>query len=179
MLHSSVIESKDCTNDAVAVAAIDCTKTVIAATVEGRADSLSFLDKRARVTSRLRILSESVQLGLWLQLICWCQELVVGDLLAVDPGVKLAFLGCVGFRQMRRPSIDPDLDLVGGQACCIDDGTVREVRTVDSVWVHRGKARAAVKPCQLGKVLERIGSCDNRLNCAVTRLVLEGHYASV
>lgn len=83
-----------------------------------------FLNERSHVTRRLQTLSECFQLCFGLHILRWRQELVVGDILAIDSGEKVALLGCVGFRQVRCPSIDPDLDLVRGQAYRINDCTV-------------------------------------------------------
>jgi hypothetical protein len=80
--------------------------------------------------------------------------------LAINAGVQLALLGRVFFREMRSPSIDEGLNLFRGQACRIDDRTVSQVGTIDSVWVYMSEADLAFETSQFGKVGEWVGRYD-------------------
>jgi hypothetical protein len=67
--------------------------------------------------------------------------------------------------------MDPGLDLIRGQACCVNDRAVGQVGPIDSVWVYRGEAGAAVETSQSGK---RVGSCNNAfLEYAMVWLALQ------
>jgi hypothetical protein len=172
--QSYVPTSKDHTDHAVASTAVEPANGIIAGAVKARAAELSFLNKRAHITSRSRTPGgEGFKLFLRLQRLCWGQKLRFGNVLAIDAGVEFALFGRVAFRQVRSSNVDPGLDLVRGQACCIDDRAVGQVGAVDSVWVYGGEAGTAVKTCQLREVGERVGSCYARLKHAVVCLALQ------
>jgi hypothetical protein len=172
--HSYVSTSKDHTDHAVASTAVEPANGIVAGAVKARTAELSFLNKRAHITSRSRTLGgESFKMFLGLQRLCWGEKLRFGNVLAIDAGVEFALFGRVAFRQVRSSSIDPGLDLVRGQACCVDDRAVGQVGAVDSVWVYGGEAGTAVKTCQLREVGERVGSCYACLKHVVVCLALQ------
>jgi hypothetical protein len=59
--HKHVATSIDHADRAVATTAVDTADARACATVEGRADSLSFFDKRAHIASRGQIVVEPLQ----------------------------------------------------------------------------------------------------------------------